>query len=55
MERDAEYGDVSYHTEVRWLSRGTVLRRFSVLRLEIEMFMNKKGKVVAEVSDEKWL
>jgi hypothetical protein len=32
-----------------------VLKRFIALRLEIEIFMNEKGKVVAECSDEKWL
>jgi hypothetical protein len=42
-EIDAEYGGVSCHREVRWLSRGTVLKRFLALRLEIEMFTNEKG------------
>jgi hypothetical protein len=32
-----------------------VLKHFLALRQEIEMFMNEKGKVVAELSDEKWL
>jgi hypothetical protein len=31
-----------------------MLKRILALRLEIEMFMNKNGKVVAEHSD-KWL
>jgi hypothetical protein len=32
-----------------------MLKRIRALRLETEMFMNEKGKVVAELSDEKWL
>jgi hypothetical protein len=54
-EIDSEYEDALHHTEVRWLSRGTVLKSSLTLRLETEMFMNEKGKVVAKVSDEKWL
>jgi hypothetical protein len=52
-EIDDEYGGVLFHTEVRWQSPGTVLKRFLVLRLEIVMFMNEKGKIVAEDSDQK--
>jgi hypothetical protein len=33
----------------------TVFRRPLALRLEIEMFKNKKGKVMAELSNENWL
>jgi hypothetical protein len=28
---------------------------FLALRLKIEIFVNEKGKVVPEISDEKWL
>jgi hypothetical protein len=51
-ENDAEYGDVLYHTEVQWVSHGTVVKHFLVLRLG--MFMNEKGKIVAKHSDGKW-
>lgn len=46
-EINAEYGDVLYYTEVRRRSSGTMLR------LEIEMFMSDKGRIVIELSDEK--
>jgi hypothetical protein len=51
-EIDAEFWDVLYHTEVRWLIRGRVLTRLLASRLETEMFVTEKGKVVIELSDE---
>lgn len=54
-EMDAQYGDVLYHQEVRWLSRGKVLKRFFDLRGEIHDFLSSKGNNVDIFSDEKWL
>lgn len=44
-----------YFTAVRWLSRGTMLKRFYELRSEIKCFMDSKGKPVSEFEKENWL
>ncbi|KAK3522322.1 hypothetical protein QTP86_003004, partial [Hemibagrus guttatus] len=52
---DAEYGDVLYHSDVRWLSRGSLLQRFYSLRSEIDKFLKEKGRPLHKLSDPLWL
>ncbi len=54
-EMDAQYGDVLYHQEVRWLSRVKVLRRFFDLRDEIRVFQESKDGNIQVPTDKKWL
>jgi hypothetical protein len=55
LEIEREYQDIPYHCEVRWLSRGKVLKRFLELRVEIEIFMNEINRPVAFHSDSLWI
>ncbi|KAJ8391904.1 hypothetical protein AAFF_G00083750 [Aldrovandia affinis] len=52
---EAEYGDLLYHSQVRWLSRGAVLHRFYSLRSEIDEFLKEKNQPLHELSDPLWL
>ncbi len=52
-EIEATYGDVLYFTEVRWLSRGHVLKRFFEVRTEVKRFMNDGRMNVPEFDDPK--
>uniref|UniRef100_A0A8C3IDC5 Uncharacterized protein n=1 Tax=Chrysemys picta bellii TaxID=8478 RepID=A0A8C3IDC5_CHRPI len=48
---DSEYGELLYHTQVRWLSRGNVLQHFFALREEIDSFVKTKNKEVPQLAD----
>ena len=48
---DSEYGELLYHTEVRWLNCGNVLKRFFALRNEIASFMKMKNMAVPLLAD----
>jgi hypothetical protein len=50
-----EYGEIIYHTNVRWLSRGSVLKLLFDLLNEIKLFMEKKGRYIEELNDEGWI
>ncbi|XP_026027535.1 general transcription factor II-I repeat domain-containing protein 2 [Astatotilapia calliptera] len=51
----AEYGDVIYYNDVRWLSQGSALQRFFSLREEIRQFLDETGQPMEELSDPVWL
>ena len=40
---EADYDDLLYHTEIRWLSRGNALKRVFALRHEIVAFVSERG------------
>ena len=54
-EHETEQRDIGYHTAVRWLSLGKVLKRVWDLKAQIQEFCEKKGKDIPELSDKVWL
>lgn len=55
-ETGAEHTDLLLHTDVRWLSRGNFLERFSELLPEIKDFLKlAKHAEYTQLEDKKWL
>ena len=52
---DSEYEDIIYFSEIRWLSRGKVLKRFFELIEVIEIFLTEKGNNIPELTNFKWI
>uniref|UniRef100_A0AAV2JGK5 Uncharacterized protein n=1 Tax=Knipowitschia caucasica TaxID=637954 RepID=A0AAV2JGK5_KNICA len=54
-EVNAQYSDVLYHQEVRWLGKGKVLKRFFELRHVIAEFLTTKGSDIQVPTDDSWI
>lgn len=55
IDVEAQYQELLYHTEVRWLSRGRILNRFFELLTDVDIFTRDRGNVVKELSDKFWI
>uniref|UniRef100_A0A8I3VW15 General transcription factor II-I repeat domain-containing protein 2B n=1 Tax=Callithrix jacchus TaxID=9483 RepID=A0A8I3VW15_CALJA len=54
-ELDSQYGSLLYYTEIKWLSRGLVLKRFFESLEEIDSFMSSRGKPLPQLSSIDWV
>ncbi|XP_063090568.1 general transcription factor II-I repeat domain-containing protein 2 isoform X7 [Cavia porcellus] len=54
-ELDSQYGSLLYHTGIKWLSRGLVLKRFFESLEEIDNFLSSRGKPVPQLSSQDWI
>ncbi|XP_001494185.1 general transcription factor II-I repeat domain-containing protein 2 isoform X1 [Equus przewalskii] len=54
-ELDSQYGSLLYCTEIKWLSRGLVLKRFFESLEEIDSFMSSRGKPLPQLSSQDWI
>ena len=52
---NTSHQDLVYFCEVRWLSKGRMLRRFYDLREEVSLFLTRKGRPMEELNDRQWL
>lgn len=52
---DKNFDDLTYHNNVRWLSRGNVLKRFFNLKTEILAFLHDNKREHEVLCDHSWL
>lgn len=55
VDTEAEYGDLVYFSNVRWLSRGSMLKRILKLHNEIVIFLQSKSVDASHFRDPDWL
>lgn len=55
IDSEAEVKEIGYYTQVRWLSRGTVLEKFVKIRKEIVQYLKTKGQDTMLLEDESWI
>ena len=54
-EIGSNFNDIPYHSNVRWLSKGAVLKRFVELKMEIKRFLTEKGYDTSLFDDKNWM
>ena len=52
---NTEHQGLAYFSEVRCLSKGSILQRFYKLQTEVALLLKNKGPPMAEMKDESWL
>ncbi|CAM4718322.1 unnamed protein product [Lepidochelys kempii] len=52
---ESNYGDSLYFTDMRWLNRGSTLKRFFELKTEVKRFMGEIKMPVPQSEDHKWM
>ena len=52
---DADIEDITYYTEVRWLSRGKTLKRVFELKDAMQASKEGKGHPIAEFNNPEWI